>query len=918
MKMRGTFAVAALLFVHDFCNGQIAGDYTGYLDFARALRLKADLRIDNDGKSFEGILVFSHFKAAVSPELQRSEAEIKGTYDKKRGAVSITFRKWRGQVPNVDYQLATRQAMFDGASGVLTGDGLGFARRGSTAAAALERMQAAFHARALRQRAITDGTAKRSGAYEQELQRVRGLQQEQEIIAEEKNDRGSNEKSPLERAGSRQQRCALLERWVSRSSTEKPLNPLDPRETRRTQMNLFGDEAFMPIFGRPFDRTTEAWRLDVYRQHILPCINAREASLGTLPESWGLLGGAFNYGRGVDPGQVKAAVQRRRKLLADLNLLLTSPTPTSLAGYQALNRGVQRLADFADLWPSEIVAARAVLAKREQELARQIVPVWIGEMERLPIKLRTAERIQADLSQWGAPLRSLGDGAQTQDESTLMKHLDACLDASMRPKLAELETLQPTQEGIQSWIRWKTDFKTTFVRYSRPSVKQALKLGEDTLSRLLSGYLPIWQQEVAQSAKAGKGLEAADNFLTALSTDGDLRSHPLTIRYLKVPPSYQQDLHAALERLVREHASASPEARNWFLPLVSAESVSGGDAIRSLNAVRVRLDNTNSNPEVGKALGEAGLQASIRESLSKLGLRVDPNSPAELSLHLSGQRENVTSTMGIQRQTSATWSVWARASVSLPATVLRAGGYRRTWTTLGFSTAALTTIGEQLSQAAIEEVVAQAIQFLPGHANAMAFPVFDTEDSRRADFLQELPRLSELYSAYRRSAAATDDGKRPSKDGILGLDPLKFGISPLNRATVLASWGGRFFDPQSAWEAQLGRLGWTDRGTRQTAPIHYRSAYPKTIHTVTGGRSGGDETVLFVIMDQAAIQERSCFITLPDKTVRTTCLAGHDARFLVSLHFDRDDQRQQSRRTVQALVDSVLQQVQQVPERPAK
>ncbi len=55
-------------------------------------------------------------------------------------------------------------------------------------------------------------------------------------------------------------------------------------------------------------------------------------------------------------------------------------------------------------------------------------------------------------------------------------------------------------------------------------------------------------------------------------------------------------------------------------------------------------------------------------------------------------------------------------------------------------------------------------------------------------------------------------------------------------------------------------------------PTHYVSAWSQPAHTVRG-----ETTTVFAIMDQAAIREPSCIVSLAGRQARVACLTAEEA-----------------------------------------
>ncbi|MGH9841056.1 MAG: hypothetical protein ACREEM_20055, partial [Blastocatellia bacterium] len=95
------------------------------------------------------------------------------------------------------------------------------------------------------------------------------------------------------------------------------------------------------------------------------------------------------------------------------------------------------------------------------------------------------------------------------------------------------------------------------------------------------------------------------------------------------------------------------------------------------------------------------------------------------------------------------------------------------------------------------------------------------------------------------------------------------------RLVQLLAGTDKFFNPSAGWAEAARAHGWTISGDGHTAelprPTHYVSAWPQDAHTVRG-----QTTTVFAMMDQPAIREPSCIVSLAGRPARAACLTAEE------------------------------------------
>ncbi|MFN0119991.1 MAG: hypothetical protein ACKV2V_05770, partial [Blastocatellia bacterium] len=864
-------------------------------------------------ENFEGILTFRHCKEAIGTELTESRCEIKGQFEQRFGVVVFEFRKWLGPPPNGEYLMGIRKGRIDVANGLWSGEGFELARQGSPMVEQLLQRQTLLqqNAMAYRRRVEKDTP----GQFREEQRRIEARQQEATNAA-----RNNERTGRLSKASGNEAKCRVLVQWVNRAYQEYPNTTLDAMTVSRrfdVFVNLFRDQEFAPIFGRPYDQTTKEWRLETYQKEIQPCLQLvpRDKQFAPVLPFAPMMQGGFNYGSSgrFDPVTIFAALKERRRERQRLDQLLAQPVPTTLPSYQTIEGQIRSLAAYNPMWPGELRATREGLQTRLHNLGQQIVTQWEREAEQAPATLDGAHRLYTELIQNNQLLNVVAPAERSRIESQMERRIDTVLTAELTPFLRKLPTLPPTDEGIRAGLVWSREFETTFSRFTRPVLAQARLTGWQVRDNLFQQRLATWTAEINRLPASAQGLQSARNALTALFENHGRHRIPTTSRYEAVGGDFRLRVLNQLERLIESDRTATRMARTWYAQLLAAKPVSGEALVRGVQRVRLRFEFRQNGHEAMLSLPRGQQETIIARKLAQLGIQVDPNAAAELVFLFDVYRGEATTTRGRETpRASDVTSVWGKASLKAPVTVARVDGFHRVLATLASTVSSRIVIKDKLPPDAVEDLLQYLVHLLPLEAETRtAIPQAELEWRER--LLVSLPRLNELHAGQERSSVLNAGGRKPSLASITALAPVDYGISQLNSVPLLEvsqmltpvalaqfiTGGSKFFDPSPGWSdaAQLQR--WTIGGSKAAelpTPTHYLSAWSQAAHVMSG-----QTTTVFALMDQAALRESNCIVSLASGPARAACLTAEEVSVTHDVRMPMWLLSQQAQETVRRL-----------------
>jgi hypothetical protein len=237
---------------------------------------------------------------------------------------------------------------------------------------------------------------------------------------------------------------------------------------------------------------------------------------------------------------------------------------------------------------------------------------------------------------------------------------------------------------------------------------------------------------------------------------------------------------ATLVALERDKETASPAMR-WLRPILLAHGSTRSEILKNLGAVRVS-DSSTSN--VTSILPQSEQRAAIRAAVEQLGLRIDNNALATLSIRLDGTRATAKYDAGMQHLEVPIAGVWAVASIEVPATILRERGLVRSSAAIATGMDTRMIARSDFDAGSVRGVIAKSIAQLKDEAADDAKRLISDNDWMDA-LIPHLRVADALYQTFQRSVALSHDGAETLLSGIENCCISRTAVSKFNKYSDL-------------------------------------------------------------------------------------------------------------------------------------
>jgi len=318
-------------------------------------------------------------------------------------------------------------------------------------------------------------------------------------------------------------KCEVLLAWVARMKSEYP--GLAPYRTSSTVLgpkivNLYRNQFFVPVFGNPFDKTTESWRKGFFREVILACARSREGQPSyrdrfndyytfffrpfSLPRGW------LSY---ADVSSKLAALRiteewRRRVLKAAEDMHASAANLREIDSYLTQGRK-----DLSELWPSEKAEFKRKLVARKQTLAASLVATATKQTDELTASLANAARLTTALKEVQDFAASLPADLRRSAVDTLNGRLEAMVQQLVEQDLAALQALSQAAKPAEL-ARWLADFDRKYKPYAKlKPYSDAIALYRDKRNGVFETGLAAYRAQLNSLPMSRDSLQAAARLL---------------------------------------------------------------------------------------------------------------------------------------------------------------------------------------------------------------------------------------------------------------------------------------------------------------------------------------------------------------------------------------------------------------------
>jgi hypothetical protein len=335
--------------------------------------------------------------------------------------------------------------------------------------------------------------------------------------AADRASRYDNAPTSFAQARTPDEQCLVLGKWLSKLKREYPDADLQRSMVDQLYVraaNLFGDDDFVPVFGKRYDQFSEEDR-QAPRQAIQYCSQSGDSREDRTMYGVVLVR-AFLPGQRGGPGSFTAGDvasmvayrrtlrQQRLKLLAEVKGLPAADTSFA----RAASIRDSEMAAFEVLWPSEYRELKEAVDATMVEVATPGLDAWVnsvlekasgvdglkaitsalGRLSPSPPDPRTAGREAAiarrtagvpggvanPASGADAVIAAASPQARQQAEAKLRARASALVAELVKPEAAKLEGFGTGLGALQAGTAWHRQFSAVFGEFqSEPSVRSA-------------------------------------------------------------------------------------------------------------------------------------------------------------------------------------------------------------------------------------------------------------------------------------------------------------------------------------------------------------------------------------------------------------------------------------------------------------
>lgn len=400
--------------------------------------------------------------------------------------------------------------------------------------------------------------------------------------------------SSLESKKKIEERCEALLAWLSRLEREHPSQGRRgfSREAQTASLFLYRDEDFRPLFGQPYDATTQKDREKIYESSIARCQgNAVPARFVPKKPVREYMDRFWPYSAILEKGfanpaehmTVVDAVRRGRQARQWMNgaVARVGAASATVDGFAALGEALHGPQDlWNSLWPSEQQHLRQIVATRKTEFASIITGQWVDDIAAFGSTLDSAARLRDEHAR-RRTITAIADPAVQQRASAAYEaKLDAILGPLVGQHVEKLPAIAPTLQGAEDVLAWKRSFDESFGPWSeRRSVAAAVESFQTRRREILEAALPEWEELIDSPEPTSAELEEHALRLAVLF-DGALG--------MPIQSRYRQALDEQVERKAQaDYANAADECDRLAAHPADPEAVAAGLADGDVVAAEV-------------------------------------------------------------------------------------------------------------------------------------------------------------------------------------------------------------------------------------------------------------------------------------------------------------------------------------------
>lgn len=344
-------------------------------------------------------------------------------------------------------------------------------------------------------------------------------------------------------------KCDVLLKWLESGKAGSSPAPNYRYRTQAEFLKIFRDEPMIAVFGLPYDKTENRWRMDLYEDTISRCIgtsrNTRVTALDVMRQRgmqryWQqfaqyrqILDQAFLGQPGqYEPTAITRYVQQTRGQAGWVKQARAQAAslPPSKESFEKLNALRAEAARNTMLDPAEKSAVTDYLVKRQGEMAPAILDQWLNSAAAGPKTLSAAKALRAERAGFATIEQAADAASRTAAEQRYASVVEAMIAEPVREQAAQLKQVAGGWDGVTQLSTWRAAFDTLFGEFRglRP-VESARTEYELARARVLSSAMPAWQKKVASVPADSLGAQRRE--LEAIFPTPQDRASPLFTQF---------------------------------------------------------------------------------------------------------------------------------------------------------------------------------------------------------------------------------------------------------------------------------------------------------------------------------------------------------------------------------------------------
>jgi hypothetical protein len=400
-------------------------------------------------------------------------------------------------------------------------------------------------------------------------------------------------------------KCEVLLSWLENGKSESAPSANYRRRLSAGMLPIFRDEPMMAVFGSPYDKTENRWRLEQHEKVISRCLGlstprnnpfgARQANrtlqqYGQQFQQYGqILAESFLGQSGShEPAAISRYVQQIRAQLAWANQAMASA-----AAAQPVRESFDRLTAQRQAVPGQLslLSAREqsqvadYLAHRQSEIAPVITEDWFREAGGSQKTAASAKVLHNSHAGIAHIARALNAPAKAAWDGKYNRLIDSLVVDSVQAEVAKLNTIPASLPGVLQLASWKERFDAAFRELrSVPSVEAAGYEYTQARARVFTGALPSWLGQVENLPLEAASVAAKHRELESLFPAKEDRSSPVFVQY-QTPLRAKEDqlrIRIAAESRKQQEANAAVQRPPAPSDAFSASGLSNEKVLTSL------------------------------------------------------------------------------------------------------------------------------------------------------------------------------------------------------------------------------------------------------------------------------------------------------------------------------------------------